>query len=63
MAKTDNTGNTGNMIIHLDKDGIRQARRRLLTDDVFVIFVDALRLYHHEGVTQLAPAELYLSAS
>lgn len=61
-AKTDNTGNTGNMIIHLDKDGIRQARRRLLTDDVFVIFVDALRLYHHEGVTQLAPAELYLSA-
>ena len=58
-AKTDNTGN---MIIHLDKDGIRQARRRLLTDDVFVIFVDALRLYHHEGVTQLAPAELYLSA-
>lgn len=61
-AKTDNTGNTGNMIIHLDKDEIRQARRRLLTDDVFVIFVDALRQYHHEGVTQLTPAELYLSA-
>lgn len=50
------------MIIHLDKDEIKQARRRLLTDDVFVIFVDALRQFHHEGYTQLAPAELYLSA-
>ena len=54
-AKIDNNVD---MIIHLDKDEIKQARRRLLTDDVFVIFVDALRLYHHEGYTQLAPAEL-----
>ena len=58
-AKIDNNVD---MIIHLDKDEIKQARRRLLTDDVFVIFVDALRQFHHEGYTQLAPAELYLSA-
>lgn len=50
------------MIIHLEKDQLRQARRRLLTDDVFIIFVDALRQFHHEEYTQLAPAELYLSA-
>lgn len=47
-AKIDNNVD---MIIHLDKDEIKQARRRLLTDDVFVIFVDALRQFHHEGYT------------
>lgn len=50
------------MIIHLEKEQLKQARRDLLRDDVYIIFVDALRLYHQEGYTTLAPAELYLSA-
>lgn len=50
------------MIIHLDKEQLKQARRDLLRDDVYIIFVDALRQYHQEGYTTLAPAELYLSA-
>lgn len=50
------------MIIHLEKEQLKQARRGLLRDDVYIIFVDALRQYHQEGYTMLAPAELYLSA-
>lgn len=50
------------MIIHLEKEQLKQARRDLLRDDVYIIFVDALRQYHQEGYTMLAPAELYLSA-
>lgn len=50
------------MIIHLDKEQVRQERRRLLSDDVFVIFHDALRQFCREGYTMLAPAEIYLSA-
>ena len=50
------------MIIHLEKEQLKQARRDLLRDDVYIIFVDALRQYHQEGDTTLAPAELYLSA-
>lgn len=50
------------MIIHLEKEQLKQARRDLLSDDVYIIFVDALRQYHQEGYTTLAPAELYLSA-
>lgn len=50
------------MIIHLEKEQLKQARRDLLRDDVYIIFVDALRQYHQEGYTTLAPAELYLSA-
>lgn len=50
------------MIIHLEKEQLKQARRGLLRDDVYIIFVDALRQYHQEGYTTLAPAELYLSA-
>ena len=51
------------MIIHLEKEQLKQARRDLLRDDVYIIFVDALRQYHQEGYTTLAPAELYLSAN
>lgn len=50
------------MIIHLDKEQVRQERRRLLSDDVFVIFHDALRQFCREGYTMLSPAEIYLSA-
>lgn len=50
------------MIIHLEKEQLKQARRDLLRDDVYIIFVDALRQYHQKGYTTLAPAELYLSA-
>lgn len=50
------------MIIHLEKEQLKQVRRDLLRDDVYIIFVDALRQYHQEGYTTLAPAELYLSA-
>lgn len=50
------------MIIHLEKEQLKQARRDLLRDDVYIIFVDVLRQYHQEGYTTLAPAELYLSA-
>lgn len=50
------------MIIHLEKEQLKQVRRDLLRDDVYIIFVDALRQYHQEGYTMLAPAELYLSA-
>ena len=46
------------MIIHLEKEQLKQARRDLLRDDVYIIFVDALRQYHQEGYTTLAPAEL-----
>lgn len=42
------------MIIHLEKEQLKQARRDLLRDDVYIIFVDALRLYHQEGYTTLA---------
>lgn len=44
------------MIIHLEKEQLKQARRDLLSDDVYIIFVDALRQYHQEGYTTLAPA-------
>lgn len=43
------------MIIHLEKEQLKQARRDLLSDDVYIIFVDALRQYHQEGYTTLAP--------
>lgn len=42
------------MIIHLEKEQLKQARRDLLRDDVYIIFVDALRQYHQEGYTTLA---------
>lgn len=53
------------MIVHLDKEQTRQARRRLLADNsdiVFVLFLDTLKQLHYEGKTQLSAVEAFLSA-
>lgn len=53
------------MIVHLDKEQMRQARRRLLADNsdiVFVLFLDTLKQLHNEGETQLSAVEAFLSA-
>uniref|UniRef100_UPI004029AC5C hypothetical protein n=1 Tax=Prevotella sp. TaxID=59823 RepID=UPI004029AC5C len=53
------------MIVHLDKEQMRQARRRLLADNsdiVFVLFLDTLKQLHNEGETQLSAVEAFISA-
>ncbi len=50
------------MIVRLDKEAMKQQRRRLLGDGVYVIFHDALKMWHRDGVTTLSPVELFLSA-
>lgn len=50
------------MIVRLQKDAIKQERRRLLGDTVYVIFHDVLKMWQKEGKTTLSPVELFLSA-
>jgi len=50
------------MIERLDKEQQAAARRQLLTDVVWAICNDTLRRLQHEGRTQLAPVEVFMSA-
>ena len=50
------------MIKKLDKEQQAAARRQLLTDVVWAICNDTLRRLLHEGRTQLAPVEVFMSA-
>ena len=50
------------MIVRLKEDEIKQERRRLLGDVVYVIFHDALKRWQRDGTTTLSPVELFLSA-
>lgn len=50
------------MIVHLKKEEIKLARRQLLSNDVYAICHDALKVKNPEYTT-LSPAEIYLSAA
>lgn len=50
------------MIVRLNKEEIKEARRRLLSNDVYAISHDALKAKNPE-YTLLSPAEIYLSAT
>jgi hypothetical protein len=50
------------MIVHLDKQQQRTARRQLLGDEVYVLSHDALKKMHGEGLIALSPVEVFLSA-
>lgn len=50
------------MIVHLEKEEIKSARRRLNGNDVYAISHDALKAKNPE-YTLLSPAEIYLSAA
>ena len=41
------------MIVRLQKDAIKQERRRLLGDTGYVIFHDVLKMWQKEGKTAL----------
>lgn len=48
-------------IVRLEKEQIRQERRKLLSDDVYVLAHDVLKQAHKDGLTSLRQVELYLS--
>lgn len=50
------------MIVRLEKEQQKSARRKLLADPVYIIGHDALRKMKQDGHTQLSPVELFLSA-
>ena len=50
------------MIVRLNKEQIKQERRKLLGDVVYIIFHDVLKCLQQEGETALSPVELFLSA-
>ena len=50
------------MIVRMDKEQQAVARRQLLSDVVWVICNDTLRMWQHEGKTTLAPVEVFMSA-
>lgn len=50
------------MIVRLGKEQQTVARRQLLSDVVWVICNDTLRMWQHEGKTTLAPVEVFMSA-
>ena len=50
------------MIVRLEKEQQKSARRKLLADPVYIISHDALRKMKQDGHTQLSPVELFLSA-
>lgn len=49
-------------IVHLDKEQTRQQRRKLLANDVYVLFCDHLKQLRKDGRTKLSPTEVFLSA-
>lgn len=48
-------------IVRLEKEQIRQERRKLLSDDVYVLAHDVLKQAHKDKLTSLTQVELYLS--
>lgn len=50
------------MIVSLSKDEIRLERRRLLNDDIYVLFHDCIKSWHSKGLVKKTYVELYLSA-
>ena len=50
------------MIVRLDKDKQKQARRLLLNDIVYIFSHEALRKMQQDGHTELTPLEVFLSA-
>ena len=50
------------MIVRLNKEQQKSARRQLLADYVYVISHEALRKMKQDGHTELFPVEVYLSA-
>ena len=50
------------MIVRLEKEQQKSARRKLLADPVYIISHDAFRKMKQDGHTQLSPVELFLSA-
>lgn len=50
------------MIVSLSKEEIRHERRKLLGDDIYVLFHDCLKSWHREGLVKKTHVELYLSA-
>ena len=50
------------MIVRLEKEQQKSARRQLLADYVYIISHDALRKMRQDGHTELLPVELFLSA-
>lgn len=49
------------IIVRLEKEQIRQERRKLLSDDVYVLAHDVLKQAHKDRLTSLTQVELYLS--
>lgn len=49
-------------IVHLDKEQTRHWRRKLLANDVYVLFSDHLKQLHKDGQTALSQVEVFLSA-
>ena len=50
------------MIVRLDREQQKKARRQLLTDVVYIISHDALKQCKNDGHTELTPVEIFLSA-
>lgn len=50
------------MIVRLDREQQKNARRQLLTDVVYIISHDALKQCKSDGHTELTPVEIFLSA-
>ena len=50
------------MIVHLDKEQTRLQNRKLLANDVYVLFRDHLEQLRKDGRTELSPTEVFLSA-
>lgn len=50
------------MIVRIEKEQQKSARRQLLADPVYIISHDALRKMKQDGHTELSPVELFLSA-
>lgn len=51
-----------NTIVHLDQAQTREQHRRLLANDVYVLFHNHLKQLHEEGQTALSQVELFQSA-
>lgn len=50
------------MIVRLDKEQQKQARRQLLNDVVYILSHDTLKQLQSDGLTLLSPVEVFLSA-
>lgn len=50
------------MIVRLDKEQQKQARRQLLNNVVYILSHDTLKQMQSDGLTSLSPVEVFLSA-